>query len=521
MNTYPVERHAQIVVGFGDFQTPVALATRVLEFVRLRGVRPGRVLEPTCGAGSFIDAAYATWQADIREAIGIEINPVFETELNRLENGHAGFTYSYGDAQVLEGDQLHWKTDAPLLICGNLPWVTTDALSRLDDTYQQRIRDNPKSLKGLDALTGSASFDISERLALRMIAIAANEPRADVAILVKESVARRLLVFAHGSYADAAVVRIDSQRWFDVNVQACLLYLHFDRTCERAAGLVDYFSDFGETSSERWNIGNGVVRRSTERKFTSSKLAWRHGIKHDAASVFELRVDEIGWLRTVDGETVDVAPQSRYVFPFVTARSLHRDADVSRTEKRLFVPQNGLADRSIEADVAATVERDYLERSRDRLARRRSSIYTNKPNYAIFGVGAYTFTLFKVAVAGLYMAPRFRFLGPIDGRPCVLGDTSYFIPCDRPAEAALLCVLLEHETTLQQIGEMAFPGKRPITKRVLDALDVAAAWTTTSRSELISRAKHHIAAWDHAGRLMPDDEEFAGDVRTLEARLLA
>jgi hypothetical protein len=137
-------------------------------------------------------------------------------------------------------------------------------------------------------------------------------------------------------------------------------------------------------------------------------------------------------------------------------------------------------------------------------------------------VGAYTFTLFKVAVAGLYLSPRFRFVGPIDGRPCVLGDTSYFIPCDDAVEAALLCVLLEQDTTVQQIGEMAFPGKRPITKRVLDQLDMGAAWAKLARSELMSRAKDLLAAWDGGGRPMPDnDDEVARGIGALEARLFA
>ena len=56
---------------FGDFQTPIVLATQCLKTLKLPS--HARILEPTCGAGSFLQAA-----ADIAprsERMGVEINP--------------------------------------------------------------------------------------------------------------------------------------------------------------------------------------------------------------------------------------------------------------------------------------------------------------------------------------------------------------------------------------------------------------------------------------------------------------
>jgi hypothetical protein len=138
----PLKR-SELRVGFGDIQTPQALALEVLAFVRARGASPERVLEPTCGSGAFVAASYATWNS-ICEVVGIKINPIYDSDLTKLSKRHNSFRFNYLDAQTMQDGDLHWRGAGPLLICGNLPWVTTDALSRLIDSHQLRIRDNPK-----------------------------------------------------------------------------------------------------------------------------------------------------------------------------------------------------------------------------------------------------------------------------------------------------------------------------------------------------------------------------------------
>jgi len=44
-------------IEYGDFQTPLKLATRVASMLAHRGLTPCSVLDPTCGVGGFVEAA--------------------------------------------------------------------------------------------------------------------------------------------------------------------------------------------------------------------------------------------------------------------------------------------------------------------------------------------------------------------------------------------------------------------------------------------------------------------------------
>ena len=93
----------------------------------------------------------------------------------------------------------------------------------------------------------------------------------------------------------------------------------------------------------------------------------------------------------------------------------------------------------------------------------------------MFGVGPYSFAPFKVAISGLHKAPAFRAVRPRDGRPVMLDDTCYFLPCSSAAEAAALSALCNDPIALAFLGSASFPeAKRPITKALLQRLDLGA-----------------------------------------------
>ncbi len=418
-------------------------------------------------------------------------------------------------------EDLEWKSSGPLLICGNLPWVTTDALSRLVDDYQLKIRDNPKNLKGLDALTGSGSFDISERLALRFVSIAIEQRNANIALLLKESVARRVLVECRNQFAKAAVVKVDSREWFDVKVSSCLLHLQF---MEGALPVheVEYYQDFEGECTEVWTLYDGIVRRrskeSRKKPPVLSNITWRHGIKHDAAAVFELDLTDA---RDAEQRAIfERSAESSYLYPLVTARSLQR-ADLQTFSRYMLVPQKRLGDTSIESDAQGLVELDYLRSKRDSLLKRRSSIYRKKPFYAIFGIGHYSFAPFKAAVAGLYLRPRFCFLGPVHGKPIVLGDTAYFFPSDSAIDAAIIVALGNEAVITAEICEMAFTGKRPITKRLLDSLDFKRAFDRADSRTLEKQVVELIEQWGPDKLEVPQYKEISERADTLLRNLVA
>jgi len=66
---------------YGDFQTPIDLARKVVEILkRNHGLSPDFVIEPTCGKGAFILAAYAGFENST--ILGFEINTRYVSEAN-------------------------------------------------------------------------------------------------------------------------------------------------------------------------------------------------------------------------------------------------------------------------------------------------------------------------------------------------------------------------------------------------------------------------------------------------------
>ena len=115
----------------------------------------------------------------------------------------------------------------------------------------------------------------------------------------------------------------------------------------------------------------------------------------------------------------------------------------------------------------------YLEKYGALLDRRGSVIYRKRPRFAMFGVGDYSFTNWKVAISGFYKKLRFRAIGPCLGRPVMLDDTAYFIPCADEKEAAHLADLLNSETAREFFAAfICWDAKRPITIDLLRKLDL-------------------------------------------------
>jgi hypothetical protein len=394
---------------------------------------PARVLEPTCGAGAFLIAARERFGRAC-ELTGVELQRErYGPALDALAAGDAALRVRYADAYRFDFGSLPWQAAGPLAVIGNPPWIAADALERLGSL--QPPRRTPAGMRGLDARTGAGNFDVAEFLALKLLR-EAMPPGSVLALVLKARAARDLVASAarDGIVLDVlAADALDARRWFGAAVDAVVLYARVVRT---------------GAPPPLPAAARGLV-------------VWRAGIKHDAAAVFEL-VRANGRWRNGLGECVDI--DDACLFPFRKARDLHHGVEV---ERALIVTQLrlGASTAALPAPVAA-----YLERHAARLAARRSSIYSNAPPYAIFGVGPYTFAPWKVAVAGLYARPRFRVLGPHEGKPTVLGDTAYFVPFDDRARAEAFAALMNGRPMLAAVGARVCGGKRPITKRLLDAL---------------------------------------------------
>jgi hypothetical protein len=117
----------------------------------------------------------------------------------------------------------------------------------------------------------------------------------------------------------------------------------------------------------------------------------------------------------------------------------------------------------------------YLSRHRALLDARKSSIYEKQPPFAIFGIGSYSFAPWKVAISGLYKRSIFTVVGPYEGRPVVLDDTCYFLAFDDEARARRAAKALRSEAATDfLVARIFWDAKRPITKGILQALDLQA-----------------------------------------------
>jgi hypothetical protein len=364
----------------------------------------------------------------------------------------------------------------PILVIGNPPWVNNSALGALQSGNHPEKR-NADQMRGIEAITGKSNFDISEWM-LRRLLEAVRGRQSMLAMLCKMRVARKTLAWAWRHDFDlheASLYRIDARRAFGAAVDACLFVCCLGRRHAEAncAVYADLHSGrpaerFGYRE-RRW-VSNLEAYDRWQHLCGAFGSRWRSGIKHDCARVMELRRAPRGWQNGL-GEFVDLEDQ--FLYPLVKGSQLDRGA--TDPERWLLVPQRSVGEDT--AGIAGRAPRTwrYLQRHADRLDRRASSIYRNRPRFSVFGVGPYSFAPWKVAVSGFHQTPRFRALGPCFGKPIVSDDTCYLVPCQDETSARELCDLLNHPIAQEFYSAFIFQGaKRPVTVELLQSLDLAA-----------------------------------------------
>lgn len=76
------KRKERDIWEFGDFQTSDDLAIKVVQLLQNLGFSPSYILEPTCGCGSFLVAAAATFP-QVERLIGIDVNINYLAEASK------------------------------------------------------------------------------------------------------------------------------------------------------------------------------------------------------------------------------------------------------------------------------------------------------------------------------------------------------------------------------------------------------------------------------------------------------
>jgi SAM-dependent methyltransferase len=468
---------------FGDFQTPLALARRVVDVLPRRGWT--RILEPTCGTGNFLRASASAYPD--AQVIGIELQP-----------GYAGQARATG-AEVITGDiftmdlagQISWMAQGPMLVVGNPPWVTNAWLSVMQSGNRPE-RVNLKNLSGYDAMTGSSNFDIAEYIWLKLLT-ELTEFAPTVSLLCKTQVARNVLEYCAQfqlPVSSATLHMIDAKKWFNAAVDACLFTVELG-TGPAAYECAVYQSLDATRAARRFGVVGGKLVADAGAYAGASAfegvcpLEWRQGMKHDAAAVMEL-------VRTGDGpvtragERVDV--EESHLYPLLKCTDLYRDR--LHPGRCVIVPQRVLNDDTSALVRSAPKLWAYLSAHADVLDRRKSSIYLGRPRFCVFGLGEYSFAPYKVAVSGLHKSAEFRLVGPADGKPVFFDDACYFLPFDDAGQAAVVAALLRAEPARDFFRALAFwDAKRPITKKLLRRLDLRAVLAHAGERAIASDAE--------------------------------
>lgn len=486
----------------GDFQTPHSLVDEVLKCLLHKGRQWTRVLEPTCGQGNFIKGLLKL-DSPPREIQGIEIQNRHILSAQELIREQKSSHIIIKQANIFDINlqtDLTWKEHGPLLILGNPPWITNAKLGTLESSNVP-TKMNFKGVSGLNAMTGESNFDIAEYICLKLAReLIAENPT--IALLCKTSVARNILKFAYDTHLplkEACIWKINSRESFGAAVDACLFYLDISPgdSCYQA-------QIYQSLTAVEPNTTMGIVNNhliadmfaNTPLAFIDNTcpLTWRQGLKHDAAAIFELQYTSSGQFYNKFGEIVQVEPE--YIYPLLKSSNLG-GKEKARHLKAVLVTQRHIGENTYLLQEKAPLLWKYLDSHRDICIARKSSIYKNQPPFAMFGIGDYSFAPYKVAISGMYKTIKFSAIGPENDRPTQLDDTCYFIACKTAEQAAFISILLNHPLCLEFINSIVFwDAKRPITKKLLQRIDLKALLKSVDKKVLIAQAKNvlrHIA----------------------------
>ena len=306
---------------YGDFQTPFHLAKKVVDILKNNhGIDPDVVIEPTCGKGAFVKAAYEGF--DHAHILGFEINTEYVNEANvfaSTTSDSARISVKEADFFNTDWNKIFSSLTGYILIIGNPPWVTSSELGILNSKNLPE-KSNFQNRKGIEAITGSGNFDISEWMLLQHIRWLSKRNGA-LAFLCKYAVARKVMKQISKSidhHFTGNIYPIDAKANFNASVEACLFVLITDKdsaNCEVYENL-DYASP-SHTIGER----DGLMIRDIAHyekwqhlRGQDARYVWRSGIKHDCSNVMEL-LPENKKYKNGFGEVIDL--EREYVYPLL------------------------------------------------------------------------------------------------------------------------------------------------------------------------------------------------------------
>lgn len=468
---------------YGDFQTSLNLAKSVVQFLKIKKrVNPKLIIEPTCGKGNFIVAALSIFN-QIETIIGVEIYKPYtwETKFNIIDYYNSNPIEHKPKIEILhfnvfdfDFNSLVSKSKDKILVLGNPPWVTNSKLSSLESNNLPQ-KSNFKKHNGFDAITGKGNFDIGEYITLMMFDAFQNS-NGYLAFLVKNSVIKNVVFDQQQrkyKISELEKLTIDSKKEFDVSVEAALFLCKLNAQPEYTCKEFDFYHPITAVKEFGWVVNKFVS--NTDLYHHSYNIdgvcpfEWRQGIKHDLSSIMELeRVNG----HFVNGKQEEIKLEEDLIFGVLKSSDLKQTV-INQPRKFTIITQ-----KKVGQDTAFIKQKypktfGYLQSHKEFFDQRKSSIYNNKPDFSIFGIGDYSFSPYKVAISGLYKTFTFSLILPLGDKPLMLDDTCYLLSFDNLEFAAYTTILLNSDQTKELLQAITFSdAKRTFTKDILMRIDL-------------------------------------------------
>lgn len=454
----------------GDFQTPKELAQLVIEILRKKDFTPNAIIEPTCGKGAILLEVEKYFKSS--NVLGIEIQRKYVDFLSSL----VGQNTSVVNADFFNSiDFIKSFIDKKenLLFVGNPPWVTNSELSSINGSNLPK-KSNIDDLRGIEAITGKSNFDICESIIMQLIS-EFSDKQSLFAFLCKTTVARKImqrLWKKNFKYKNAELYPVDSKKYFSAAVDSCFFIL--DCTEKKSVTTLKIFNSI---EKQKFIIESGFIngiyitdvsKKDSLEVYGKSIFTWHNGIKHDSAKILELKNDN-GILKNGRGEIVDV--EDELLFPLL------KSSDIANNnfgmERNILVTQKYIGEPTDYIENKLPKTWSYLKNNESCFCKRKSVIYKNKPRFAIFSVGAYTFKPYKIAISGLYKNMNFVLIEPKNGKPVILDDTCNYISFDSIESAELVFTLLQSDIVKEYLtARISFDSKRPVTTEILNSINL-------------------------------------------------
>lgn len=464
-------------IEFGDYQTPSILTELVCNMLLSAGEAPKTVIEPTCGTGTFLHSAAKHFPTAL-SLIGLDMNPEHVEVAKRLLAPHQGrkeVLIQHADFFTFQWPRLIQSAQEPILIIGNPPWTTNSKLGTMN-SQNLPPKSNFKSVSGIAAQTGSGNFDISEWMLIQTLHWLQGK-QGTLAVLCKHSVALKVLAYAWKNNLDPSEARIyplDASKYFGVSVNACLLVCSFSPSLGSKKEAALYSSIERGVPKKRVGYRDGMMVGNLDlyekwQHLQGSGADWRSGIKHDCIKVMELTREKHAFINGL-GEQVEL--EEEFVYPMLKSSELMAGKGPTRW---MIVTQRSVGEETSNIRVRAPKLWKYLTDHSEYFHARKSSIYKGRPQFAIFGVGDYTFSPWKVAISAFSKKPEFRVVGPLEGQPVIFDDTQNFVSCRSKQHAYQLARTLNSGPAKSFFESIigSWEEKRPLTIGVLKRLDLA------------------------------------------------